>query len=56
MFFNLRIQDNSDEFDNDVDHLCGKQMLADAEIRIDYGDGTTYDTPDDQAHESSGQS
>ena len=31
-------------------------MLADAEIRIDYGDGTTYDTPDDQAHESSGQS
>ena len=56
MFFNLRIQDNSDEFDNDANHLSGKQLLADAEIRIDYGDGTTFDTPDDQAHESRGQS
>ena len=34
MFFNLRIQDNSDEFDNDANHLSGKQLLADAEIRI----------------------
>ena len=56
MFFNLRIQDNSDEFDNDANHLSGKQLLADAEIRIDYGDGTTFDTPDDQAHEARGQS
>ena len=56
MFFNLRIQDNSDEFDNDANHLSGKQLLADTEIRIDYGDGTTFDTPDDQAHESRGQS
>ena len=37
-------EDSSNEFENNGNHLSGKQFLADAEIQIDYGDGTTSDT------------
>jgi len=41
-------EDSGDEADNDPNHLSGNQLLANAEIHIDYGDNSTFGTIDDQ--------
>jgi len=41
-------EDSGDEADNDPNHLSGNQLLANAEIHIDYSDGSTFDTIDVQ--------
>ena len=37
-------EDNGGEEDNDANHLSGNQLLAEVDIRIEYGDGHTFNT------------
>ena len=37
-------EDNGGEEDNDANHLSGNQLLAEVDIRIEYDDGRTFNT------------
>ena len=41
-------EDSGDEDNDNPNHLSGNQLLAGAEVHIDYGDCTSFDTIDDQ--------